>query len=348
MCEFWLYGCRHAIRTPCPRPKPTPTTLNNTIGSGSGSNGSNLSSSTHSSPRRGSSNTSHSTDLTSTGPLSKFCNGFPLTPKATNAPCYNCILADAKRKIQLEKPEVDAKKEELRRDGRAKTIARGPDGRYVDEFGNKIIAEEEYEQDFGGAGGYGAARQRGFTAARGSANGNGNFGRVGAYGGTSGYARGEYGGVNWGQDRRNTVAAGVFSGNGGFRGRGGGSEGLASGFRPRQIDNYNNISGNGSSYQTGGGATIGFGPLVDFPNQPGGYQSGYGQQQQQRFTNDFGGQAWGMSGSGGGGLGHGLDNGIYQQSANQFNTNNPYSNSNPNTTNSDNTNTNTNNGSRRF
>jgi hypothetical protein len=298
MCEFWIYGCGHAIRTPCPRPKPV-------ITSKTGSTGSNLSRSNNSSPRRGSSNTtgSTSTDLI---PISKFCNGFPTTAKETNAPCYNCILADAKLKIQLERPEVEAKREELRRGSMARTIARGPDGKDVDEFGNKIIAEEEYEQDFGFGG---RGRERGFTGGRG--NGNGRFGM-------NGYARSDHG-VIGGPDRRNS-AGGAFAGNGGLRGARGG--GLSNGFGLHR-DSYNNGTGNGGrqdgfqdglGQQRGGDVLNGFGPRRDTNNnQNAGQQDSYGQQ---HFQNDFGGASWGQSG----GLGDGLDSVMFQQNAAQFNS----------------------------
>jgi hypothetical protein len=280
MCESWIYGCGHAIRTRCPRPKPF------TAGNGTaGSTGSNISHSNQSSSRRGSGNTIASTDLVG-APISKFCNGFPQIPKETNAPCYNCILADAKRKVQLERPEVEAKKQELRRDGMTRTIARGPDGRYVDEFGNKIIAEEEYEQDFGyvGAGGH-QHRERGFTGGR--PNSNGRFSG-------NGYGNGRDDlGMNGGQDRRNTIA-GAFAGNGGFRG---GRSGFGS-----QQDNHSLNSVYYTGHQNSASVMNAPGPRHNTSNQ-----NGYGQQHVQ---NDFGGALWGQSG----GLGDGLDGAMYHQS----------------------------------
>jgi hypothetical protein len=287
MCESWIYGCGHAIRTPCPRPKPF--TASN---SATGSTGSNLSHSNQSSPRRGSSTTIASTDL-ARAPISKFCNGFPQIPKETNAPCYNCILADAKRKVQFERPEVEAKKAELRRDGMTRTIARGPDGRYVDEFGNKVIAEEEYEQDFGyvGAGGQ-QLRERGFTGGRGN-----SYGRFAG----NGYGMGrDDPGMNGGQDRRNTVA-GAFAGNGGFRGGRGG-------FGP-QPDNHNQNSVHYTGYQTSVGVTNASEPRHDTSNQNGRYEGRYHGYGQQHFQNDFGGALWGQNG----GLGDGLDGAMYHQ-----------------------------------
>jgi hypothetical protein len=283
MCESWIYGCGHAIRTPCPRPKPF--TASN---SATGSTGSNLSHSNQSSPRRGSSTTIASTDL-ARAPISKFCNGFPQIPKETNAPCYNCILADAKRKVQFERPEVEAKKAELRRDGMTRTIARGPDGRYVDEFGNKVIAEEEYEQDFGyvGAGGQ-QLRERGFTGTRGN-----SYGRFAG----NGYGIGrDDPGMNGGQDRRNTVA-GAFTGNGGFRGGRG------------QPDNHNQNSVHYTGYQTSVGVMNASEPRHDTSNQNGGYEGRYHGYGQQHFQNDFGGALWGQNG----GLGEGLDGAMYHQ-----------------------------------
>lgn len=263
-----------------------------------GSTGSNISHSNQSSPRRGSGNTTASTDL-ARAPISKFCNGFPQIPKETDAPCYNCILADAKRKVQLERSEVEAKKEELRRDGMTRTIARGPDGRYVDEFGNKIIAEEEYEQDFGyaGAGGH-QYRERGFTGGRGSINSTfpGN-----------GYSNGRDDlGTNGAQDRRNTIT-GAFAGNGGFRG---GRGGFGS-----QQDNHSLNSIYYTGYQNSAGVVNASGPRHDTSNQHGGYegrqQNGYGQQHVQ---NDFGGALWGQNG----GLGDGLGGAMYHQSGSYF------------------------------
>jgi hypothetical protein len=279
MCESWIYGCGHAIRTPCPRPKPF-TASNSTAGS----TGSNISHSNQSSPRRGSSNTIASTDLPG-GPISKFCNGFPQVPKETNAPCYNCILADAKRKVQFERSEVEAKKAELRRDGMARTIARGPDGRYVDGFGNKIIAEEEYEQDFGytGAGGQ-QPRERGFTGGRGNGYGNGR----------------DDPGMNGSQDRRNTIA-GAFAGNGGYRGGQGG-------FGPQQ-DNYNQNNIQYTGYQSGAGLMNASKLRHGTSNQNGGYEGGYHGYGEQHFQNDFGGAIWGQNG----GLGDGLDGAMYHQ-----------------------------------
>jgi hypothetical protein len=305
MCEFWVYGCGHAIRTPCPRPKPVTTV---TCTSTTGSKGSTISTSTHSSPRRGSSNTT-STDLT---PISKFCNGFPTVPQKTTAPCYNCILADAKLQVQLEKPEVEAKKEELRRGSMARTIVRGPDGRYVDEFGNKIIAEEEYEQEYVYGGRQG--RDRGtFSSGRGNGSGNGMFAG-------NEYFRSGHGG----QDRRHTAGGAFNAGNGGFRGGRGG--GVPNGFGHHR-DGYNN--GNGGGYfqdghgeQRGGNLSNQFGPRRNtYSNQQtgrhqgssgSGYANGFGQQ---HFQNDFGGASWGQSGR----LGHGLDGGLYHQDANHVN-----------------------------
>jgi hypothetical protein len=280
MCESWIYGCGHAIRTPCPRPKPFAAS-----NSTAGSTGSNISHSNQSSPRRGSSNTAASTNVAG-APISKFCNGFPQIPKETDAPCYNCILADAKRKVQLERLEVEAKKKELRRDGMTRTIARGPDGRYVNEFGNKIIAEEEYEHDFGyaGAGGY-QHRERGFTGGQG--NNNGGFAGYGY-----GNGRDDLG-MNWGQDRRNTVA-GAFAGNGGFRGGRGGFD--------SQQDNHSLNSAYYTGCQNSAGVTNAPGPRHDTSNQ-----NGYGQQ---HLQNDFGGALWGQNGR----LGDGLDGAMYRQS----------------------------------
>jgi hypothetical protein len=269
MCESWIYGCGHAIRTPCPRPKPF-TASNSTAGS----TGSNISHSNQSSPRRSSSSTTASTDPAG-APISKFCNGFPQIPKETNAPCYNCILADAKRKVQFERPEVEAKKAELRRDGMTRTIARGPDGRYVDEFGNKVIAEEEYEQDFGYTG-VGGQQPRG--------RGN-NYGRFAG---------------NGGQDRRNTIA-GAFAGNGGYRGGRGG-------VGPQQ-DNYNQNNVRYTGYQTGAGLVNASEPRRDTSNQNGGYEGGYHGYGQQHFQTDFGGTLWGQNG----GLGDGLGGAMYHQ-----------------------------------
>jgi hypothetical protein len=303
MCEFWIYGCGHAIRTPCPRPKPVTTVVRTST---AGSNGSNISTSTHSSPRRGSSNTA-SADLT---PISKFCNGFPTIPKKTTAPCYNCILADAKLKIQLEKSEVEAKKEELRRGSLARTIARGPDGRYVDEFGNKIIAEEEYEQEY--VSGRRQGRDRG-TFPSGPSNGSSNSIFSG-----NGYFRGGHGG----QDRRHSAIGAFSAGNGGFRGGRGG--GLSNGIGHHR-DGYNNGSAggfqDGHGQQLGGDLSNGFGPRRNtYGNQNGGHQGGSGSGYangfgQQHFQNDFGGAAWGQDG----GLGHGLDGGMYHQDTNHFN-----------------------------
>jgi hypothetical protein len=293
MCESWIYGCGHAIRTPCPRPKPF-TASNGTAGSA----GSNISRSNQLSPRRGSGNTTASTALVR-APISKFCNGFPQIPKETNAPCYNCILADARRKVQLERSEVEAKREELRRDGMTRTIARGPDGRYVDEFGNKIIAEEEYEQDFGyaSAGGH-QHRARGFTAGRG--NSNGRFAG-------NGYGNGRDDlGLNGGQDRRNTIT-GAFAGNDSFRG---GRGGFGS-----QQDNHSLNSVYYAGYQNSAGVMNAPGPRQDTSSQNGGYegrhQNGYGQQHVQ---NDFGGALWGQNGR----LGDGLDGAMYHQSGSYF------------------------------
>jgi hypothetical protein len=289
MCESWVYGCGHAIRTPCPRPKPF-IASNCTAGSA----GSNVSHSNQTLPRRGSSSTTASTNLAG-APISKFCNGFPQIPKETNAPCYNCILSDAKRKVQLERPEVEAKKDELRRSGMTRTIARGLDGRYVDEFGNKIIAEEEYEQDFGcaGVGGH-QHRERGFTGGRG--NSSGRF-----VGNGHGNGRDDLG-INGGQDRRNTVA-GAFAGNGGFRGGRGG-------FDSHQ-DNHSLSSVYYTGYQNSAGVTNAPGPHHDASNQngryEGRYQNGYGQQHVQ---NDFGGALWGQNGR----LGDGLGGAMYHQS----------------------------------
>jgi hypothetical protein len=316
MCEFWIYGCGHAIRTPCPRPKPT-TTITTTSTAG-GSTGSNISTSTHSSPRRGSSNTTTTTTSTDLPFISKFCNGFPTIPKETSAPCYNCILADAKLKVHLEKAEVDAKKEELRRGSMARTIARGPDGRYVDEFGNKIIAEEEYEQEYLYGGRQGRDRRATttttatFTGGRG--NGNGRFAG-------NGYTRGDQVVVNTGQDRPNSAGGGgtFNTGNGGFRGAR-----LPNGYG---YSNNNNNNGNSRNFQDEQGqqrsrdilSSNGFGPprRNTYSSQNGGYQNGntnsYGQQHVQ---NDFGGASWGLNGDGDGGLGHGLDGSMYHQVGN--------------------------------
>lgn len=270
-----MYGCGHAVRTPCPRPRPI--TTNASTGT-AGSIRSKASTSNQGSPRRGSNNTNASSNASANlTPISKFCNGFPSNPKETTAPCYNCILADAKCKVQLEKPEVEAKKEELRRDGMTQTIARGLDGRYVDEFGNKIIAEEEYEQEseYGGRG-----RDRGFTGGRGSGNGR--------------YARIDHA-ANGLQDRR-TSAAGAFAGNGGFRGgpRGGG---LPNGFEPPRYS-YNTEYDVGFQARHGAGLLPGFGPPYNNAHS------------QQYFQSDFGGASWGQAG----GLGSGLDAGsMYQQ-----------------------------------
>src|SRR5947207_1007953 len=163
MCESWVYGCGHAIRTPCPRPKPTMPAAVSSINASSspGSNISNTNASTpHTSSRHNSTTTSSLLILT---PTSKFCNGFPLSPRETSAPCYNCILAEARLKIALEKPEVEAKKHELLRNHLTRPMIWGPDGRYADEFGNNnnIMAEEAYEPGFGILAGPGGRQDQG-------------------------------------------------------------------------------------------------------------------------------------------------------------------------------------------
>jgi hypothetical protein len=250
MCESWIYGCGHAIRTPCSRPKPF-TASNSTTSS----TGSNISHSNQLSPRRNSSNTTASTDIAG-APASKFCNGFPQIPKETNTPCYSCILADAKRKVQLERPEVEAKQEELRRDGMSRTIVRGPDGRYVDEFGNTIISEEEDKQDFGYAGaGRRQLLERDFIGGR--CNGHGGFAGDGY-----GNGRGDLV-MNGGHGQCNTVT-GAFAGNGGFR-RGCGGFG-------KQQDNHNLSSVHYPGYHNGAGMMNASEPHHYTSNQNGGYE----------------------------------------------------------------------------
>jgi hypothetical protein len=321
MCESWIYGCGHAVRTPCPRPKPTvPTAISSTNTSGSaGSNVSNTHTSTQSSSRRNSSTTTTSS-LLSLPPISKFCNGFPPAPKETSSPCYNCILAAARLKIALEKPEVEAKKHELLRNSMARTTSWGPGGRYADEFGNKIVAEEEDELEYGAAVGWGASqgqgRERGVTTAVGP--GLGNWDGSGMFGG-SGYAGGDHG-VHSARDRCNSAGGASNAGTNAFRGgRGGGF--------PRSFADYcaSHNSGN-SGHQDGiqkghgqpRGADLplnGFGPRRNrYSSQNGGHPNGYTNNNgygQQHFTNDFGGIAWGQSGGG-------LDYGTNQLNARRF------------------------------
>lgn len=298
MCESWLYGCGHIIRTACPRPKPVaPAAI--LSASGSGSIGSNLSNSTRSSPCH---NTTTSTPL-----LSKFCNGFPLRPKETSSPCYNCILADARLKIAREKPEVDAKKEQLRGGSMARTTARSRDGRYVDEFGNKLMAQENYAPEVDLRGGFGCARPPGpshgqgrarrFTTAQPNFDGSGSFGR-------NRYVRGEYGG----QD-------GYGGGDGGDHGGN-----LPTGCSHSREGHYNGnrnsaigpLQDKGGQYG-GGGSSNGLaarrasygGQHTSYSHQPG-YETGYSQQ---HFVTDFGGASWGQNRW----LGSELDNHMYYQ-----------------------------------
>lgn len=170
MCEWWTYGCGHVVRTPCPRPVDAGT-------SSSDHYSSRLRSSTSSSSGSASSGGSTRSDATlvSTAPssthnttatVSMFCQGFPQSPKKTKNPCYPCILIDARCKILAEAPEVRAKEEQLKREGLSRTIAKGPDGQYVDAFGRKFVAEDAFYQEET-SGPYGPAgsgtRQRGFT-----------------------------------------------------------------------------------------------------------------------------------------------------------------------------------------
>lgn len=335
MCEWWIYGCGHAIRTPCPRPKPTVPTVPTVISStnASGSNISNTNTSTQSSSRRNSSTTT-SSSLLSLPRISKFCNGFPLIPKETSSPCYNCILADARLKIALEKPEVDAKKHELLRNSMSGTITAGPGGRYVDGYGNNIPAEEEYEQEFGvprGSGGrQGQGRERGATTA--FSGGLGSWNGSSMFGG-SGYMGGGHGAPG-GQDRRNSAGDAFKVGNDTSRGsRGGGfPNSFARHYTSYNNNNNNNNNNNGhqDGWQNGHGQQRGAGLLSPngfgtrrnaYSSQNGGHSNSYANDngyRQQNLANDFGGIAWGHNG---GGLGHGLSGGgLYLPGTNHFNT----------------------------
>ena len=289
MCKYWEYGCGHSVRTKCPRPKPGASSNQSTPSRQS-------SSSTSSTTQQTQITSNNHGILTIMSPpgspprVSKFCNGFTIYPKITDSPCYACIQADARQKVAQEAPEVEKKKEELKKEGYGRTIARGPDGSYTDEFGRKIVAEDAFYQEES----YG--RQRGFSGQRGRGNGNGN-----ARG--NGYGTGLDPALEYGNGRQHGFtdgdgggAYGAFGRRGGFSGASasGNGSGFAGQYQSGQ-DGY--AQSNGYIQQTG----YAQGNRYAQQSTYGGHGPGYGRggyssnvQSQQAYGNgNTGERAWG-------------------------------------------------------